>query len=184
METLQSIDKSLFLFLNSFHTSITDSFFLTYTNSKSWIPVIVFMVFLLFKKNNWKQALIYFVIIGAGVGISDFVASGIMKPYFARLRPCHEFLEEMILVGKCGGMYGFASSHAANSFALFTGFSLAFKDNKKVFWFLLAWAILMGYSRIYVGVHYPGDVIVGALIGIVFPRLLFKLYNYIFQTKK
>ncbi|MBX2953184.1 MAG: phosphatase PAP2 family protein [Leadbetterella sp.] len=184
MESLLELDKDVFLWLNGFHSPFWDKFFLIYTNSKSWIPVILFMVFLLFKTFSWRQALIYFVLIAAAVGMCDFIASGILKPNFERLRPCHDFLEEMTLVGNCGGMYGFASSHAANSFGLFSGFSSAFKGNKYVFWLLLAWAILMSYSRIYVGVHHPGDVVVGALIGIVVPKVFFYVYEKIGRRKE
>lgn len=182
MEELLELDKSFFLWLNGFHTPFLDQFFLIYTNSKSWIPVILLMVFLLFKTYPWKEALTYFVIIGVSVGLCDYVASGILKPYFERLRPCHDFAGEMTLVGNCGGQFGFASSHAANSFGLFTGFSLAFRGNKKVFWGLLTWAVLMGYSRIYLGVHHPGDVLVGAIIGMVIPSFMFYIYQKIKQT--
>lgn len=177
IEQLLEIDKSIFLWLNSFHSPFWDKFFLIYTNSKSWIPVILLMVVMLFKTFSLRTALIYFVLIGASVGLCDFIASGIMKPNFERLRPCHDFLEEMTLVGNCGGMYGFASSHAANSFGLFSGFSSAFKGNKFVFWGLLIWACLMAYSRVYIGVHHPGDIIVGAFIGIVVPKFFFYIYN-------
>lgn len=177
MKYLLDLDKKFFLWLNDFHTPFWDTFFLIYTNSRSWTPVILFMVFLLFRSFPWRQALIYFLLIAAAVGVCDFIASGILKPNFERLRPCHDFLEEMTLIGNCGGMYGFASSHAANSFGLFSGFSSAFKENKYVFWLLLVWAVLMGYSRIYVGVHHPGDVVVGAVIGLVVPKLFFYLYE-------
>lgn len=183
MEILLELDKKIFLWLNGFHTPFWDRFFLTYTDSRSWIPVILVMVILLFRSFSWRQALTYFVLIAAAVGVCDFIASGIFKPNFERLRPCHDFLEEMTLIGNCGGMYGFASSHAANSFGLFSGFSSAFKGNKYVFWLLLFWAALMGYSRIYVGVHHPGDVVVGALIGIVVPKVFFYLYERIGRRK-
>ena len=183
MGALLELDKKLFLWMNSFHTPFWDTFFLTYTNSRSWTPVILVMVIILFRNVPFRRALIYFALIGAGVGLSDFAASGILKPGFERLRPCHDFLQEMTLLGNCGGMYGFASSHAANSFALFTGFSLVFRGNKYVFWLLLFWAVMMGYSRIYVGVHHPGDVVAGALIGIVVPRLLFYVYERIGRPK-
>lgn len=183
MELLLELDKKIFLWLNGFHTPFWDKFFLIYTHSRSWTPVIVIMVILLFRSFSLRQALIFFVLIGAGVGLCDFVASGILKPNFERLRPCHDFLQEMTLVGNCGGMYGFASSHAANSFGLFSGFSSAFKGNKYVFWLLLVWAVLMGYSRIYLGVHHPGDVVVGALIGLVVPKFLFYFYERIKERK-
>ncbi len=177
METVLELDKQLFLWLNSFHSPFWDKFFMVYTNSRSWFPVILVMVIILFRNFALRQSLTYFVLIAAAVGLCDFIASGILKPNFERLRPCHDFLEEMTLLGNCGGMYGFASSHAANSFGLFSGFSLAFKGNRYVFWLLLFWAVLMSYSRIYVGVHQPGDVVVGALIGIMVPRMFFYLYE-------
>ncbi|ADQ16102.1 phosphatase PAP2 family protein [Leadbetterella byssophila] len=179
MESLLDWDKQLFIFLNGYHTPFWDKFFLIYTNAKSWIPVVLILLVMLFRSFHWKQALVFVALIAIGVGVSDYVASGIMKPNFARLRPCHDYLNEMILVGNCGGKYGFASSHAANAFGIFMGFSLVFSENKRLFWVLLAWATLMGYSRIYVGVHHPGDVIVGALIGILVPQIIFYLYKKI-----
>lgn len=178
------LDKILFLKLNSFHSPFWDQFFLIYTNSKSWIPVILLMVVLLFYKFSWQQALIFVLLISAAVGMGDFVASGILKPYFARPRPCHQFPEIMTLVGGCGGLYSFASSHAANSIGLFTAFSLVFKDNKYVYWGLLSWAVLMCYSRIYVGVHFPSDLLVGAAIGIIVPQMFFYIYNKVIQQRK
>jgi undecaprenyl-diphosphatase len=179
METLLEWDKQVFLWLNSYHTPFWDRFFLLYTNAKSWFPVVLILLVILFKTYPWRQALVYVLVIAAGVGLSDFVASGILKPNFARLRPCHEFLSEMTLIGNCGGQYGFASSHAANSFSIFMGFSIALRQFPKVFWLLLAWATLMGYSRIYVGVHHPGDVVVGALIGVLCSQMIFYIYRKI-----
>lgn len=177
IEKLLEIDKAVFLWLNSFHSPFWDSFFLVYTNSKSWIPVIVLMIYLLFRNFTAKQAFVYLLIAVAAVGACDYIASGIMKPYFARLRPCHDFLDEMTLVGRCGGQFGFVSSHAANAFGVFTAFSLIFKNNKRIFWGLLIWAIIMAYSRIYIGVHHPGDIIMGAIIGLIVPRVFLYIYT-------
>jgi undecaprenyl-diphosphatase len=105
-----------------------------------------------------------------------------MKPGFERLRPCQNpNLKEWIhLVGGCGGMYGFASSHAANSFALACCLIKIYSSKRWLFWSILIWAIIVSYSRIYVGVHYPGDVITGALIGIFISLLL----NYLLTVTK
>lgn len=100
------------------------------------------------------------------IGASDFVASGVLKPWVARLRPCHEpVLQDWIrLVGKCGGQFGFVSSHAANSAALAV-FAWRVAPHRVVGWAVVAFALLHSYSRIYLGVHYPGDILGGALVG-------------------
>lgn len=184
VESIIDWDKSLFLLLNSFHTPFWDHFFLIYTNSKSWYPVILGMITTLYLRFKPKEATIYVLILAASFGMSDFIASGVLKPWFGRLRPCHDILYEMTLVGnRCGGLYGFASSHAANSFALFSGFSLVFKNNKYIFWGLLGWAAIMSYSRVYIGVHYPGDILAGALVGLLVSNLFFYIYFQFKNTK-
>ncbi len=175
IETIVEFDKQLFLYLNGFHTSWLDAAMVFFSKSKVWIPLYLIIVFNLFKNYGSKDGLRYVMLILFAVGFSDFVASGIMKPYFQRLRPCHDFLNEMILVGNCGGKYGFVSSHAANSFALF--FSIYIIFGKRHFWtyFLLGWAIIVSYSRIYLGVHFPMDVFLGGLIGISVSTLIFEI---------
>jgi undecaprenyl-diphosphatase len=111
-----------------------------------------------------------------------------MKPFFQRLRPCHDPVIQHIVhvVGDCGGQFGFASSHAANCFALAMAFYLLF-STKKLSFFLFLWAIIVSYSRIYVGVHFPSDLIVGALVGVMITILLWILINLItsnFKTNK
>ncbi len=148
---------------------------LFFSKSKVWIPLYLIIVLYLFKNYEARVALRYVILILITVGLSDFITSGIMKPYFQRLRPCHDFINEMVLVGNCGGKYGFVSSHAANSFALFISIYKIF--GKKYFWtyFLLGWAIIVSYSRIYLGVHFPIDVFFGGLIGILVTTLIFKI---------
>lgn len=175
IEHILEFDKQLFLYLNGFHTSWMNEVMLFFSKSKVWIPLYLIIVFYLFRNYGSRDALRYVVLILMTVGLSDFIASGIMKPYFQRLRPCHDFLNEMVLVGNCGGEYGFVSSHAANSFALF--FSVFKIFGKKHFWtyFLLSWAIIVSYSRIYLGVHFPMDVFLGGLIGILVTTLIFEI---------
>ncbi len=116
-----------------------------------------------------------------------------MKPYFERLRPCHDpIIQHLVhVVGDCGGQYGFVSSHAANSFALLMSVYLMTKkagiSTKILLPFLMFWAIIVSYSRIYVGVHFPTDVVVGALVGVIIPSILFQLltfFNLRFQNFK
>ncbi len=175
IETILDFDKQLFLFLNGFHTPWLDAVMLFFSKSKVWIPLYAIIVFYLFRNFGLKDGIRFVVLILLAVGMSDFVTSGVMKPYFQRLRPCHDFLNEMMLVGNCGGKYGFASSHAANSFALFYSIFKIF--GKKHFWtyFLLGWAIIVSYSRIYLGVHFPMDVFFGGTIGILISTFIFEL---------
>ena len=168
IETIKYTEYHLFLWLNSFHNSFWDTVMYWVTYRFTWIPLYLFIIYYLFaviKKNAWYQLL--FILIS--VGLSDRVTSGLMKPYFQRFRPCHdpEIQNFVHVVGGCGGQYGFVSSHAANSFALALAFSFINKKNPKLNYFLFIWAILVSYSRIYVGVHYPTDLVIGALMGII-----------------
>ncbi|SOE23371.1 undecaprenyl-diphosphatase [Spirosomataceae bacterium TFI 002] len=148
------------------------------TNRHSWIPLYIIIIGLILYKSWWKLGLFQIVLIIAAVGLADFITSGIMKPFFERPRPCHEDgLAQLVYVPNgCGGAYGFASSHAANSFALATMLYLLFVKSigKKAALFFL-WAGVVSYSRVYVGVHYPLDIIVGAIVGVGCGSTLFFL---------
>lgn len=147
---------------------------LFFSKSKVWIPLYLLIVICLLRKFGLQTGFKYVFLILIAVGLSDYLASGIMKPYFQRLRPCHDFLNEMKLVGNCGGKYGFASSHAANSFALFFSVYKIFDKRSLPIFLLLAWAIIVSYSRIYLGVHFPADVFVGAFFGIIISTVIFE----------
>lgn len=177
LKEILDFDKALFLWLNAWHNPWMDALMLFFSKSSVWIPLYGFIIFVIIRRFKLRNGIVYILLIILSVGLSDYLTSGLMKPYFQRLRPCHDFLGEMILVGKCGGKYGFVSSHAANSFALFGAVYKQFGRKHKLSISLLVWAIIVGYSRIYLGVHFPLDVILGGIIGFLIATFIFKLYK-------
>jgi undecaprenyl-diphosphatase len=181
IEWLDEIDKALFVFLNGFHNPITDVFWSTVTNKYTWIPLYLFFIFLMFKNygmTGWWYLIGFFIT----VALSDYISSGLMKPYFERLRPCHnpELQNIIHLVLGCGSKFGFVSGHSANSFSIATFIWLLFGNRHPVWRWLFVWAAMVAYSRIAIGVHYPGDLLVGALLGLICGWMV---YSVIKKTK-
>jgi undecaprenyl-diphosphatase len=174
MTTIQDLDTQFFLWLNSFNSPKFDGIMAWISAKNSWIPLyilIIATIFYFFK----KKGLFYILSLIVAVALSDQFASSLLKPLFKRLRPCHEpALQNLIhLVGNCGGQFGFCSSHAANSFALATLLNLFGGKQWKALPIMYVWAFVVSYSRIYVGVHYPIDVLVGAFVGIFFANIVY-----------
>jgi len=184
-EFLIDIDKKLLLFLNSFHTPWLDPVMLLITKTVFWFPLYLFLLSLIiknFKKDSW------IILLGIAITIvlADQITSGIMKPYFERLRPSRDpSLQGLLHLvnGYTGGKYGFASSHAANTFSTALFFWLLFKDRYHWMWILFVWALVMTYTRIYLGVHFPGDILAGMLVGFIAAWVGYKIQQWV-QRKK
>ena len=162
------LDKALTLALNGCHSPFWDSFFLIFSGQLIWLPFFAVVILALcrqYGKNVWLPLIMF----ALAIVLSDQISSSILKPWVCRLRPSHD-PETSAFVhtvnGYVGGLYGFASSHAANSFSFALLSSLIFRNR---YYTLLAfvWAVATSYSRIYLGVHFLGDVIAGAVIGLV-----------------
>ena len=181
LEQLIEWDKELLVFLNSFHTPWLDPVMLLITKTAFWIPLYAFLIYLMFR--NFKKE-IWFILIGATVIIilCDQITSTFMKPYFARLRPSQDPTMAGLLHhvnGYKGGLYGFSSGHAANTIGVALFVWLTLKPIYKWIGWIFLWAALMTYTRIYLGVHFPGDIIVGATIGLGCGLLGYKLSSYL-----
>ena len=161
------------LFNRSAANPFFDFVFPFITDSSNWfLPLLVFYIYLF--REDWRRALKAFLITVVCLILTDAVAAQIIKPVVGRIRPSHELTDMVrLLVGR-GGKYSFPSNHAANSmaFAIVTGFF--YPQMRR---WLLFIAILVGFSRVYVGVHYPGDVMAGALFGLVIGNFILHVYS-------
>jgi undecaprenyl-diphosphatase len=185
MDTILELDKDLLIWINSFHTAWLDPIMLVITKTFFWTPLYLFFILLIFKKLD-KDA--WFALAGAGLTIllADGITAQIMKPFFERLRPSQDPSVQNLLhlvadasgqVYK-GGKYGFASSHAANTFGTATFMWLLFRDKTKWIGLAFLWAAGMTYTRLYLGVHFPGDIMVGGIVGVLSGFAGYKLYRW------
>ena len=186
IEHIERLDQRLFVFLNEINSPIWDEIMWNISGKLQWLPLYFFLLYLLYRrfgKNLW------IVLIGAALLIllSDQISVHFFKDVFKRYRPCHNLeLREIVHIvnNKCGGKYGFVSSHAANTFAIATYiFLLLFSRYSYKLLGLFIWAILVSYSRIYLGVHYPADVLFGALLGMLLAYLVFRFIEKVLQKR-
>lgn len=182
IEQLQTLDELLFLWLNSFHADWLDPIIFQMTKTITWLPFYAVLIYVIYKadpKNSW------WVFGGAALTIlfADQLTSGFMKPFFERLRPCHDDRWEGIIhnYGRCGGLYGFVSSHAANTFAIAMFLNLKLKKRIPYLKWLFLWAAIISYTRVYLGVHYPFDIALGAIIGMTIGFLVWFLIVFVFR---
>ncbi|WBA43119.1 phosphatase PAP2 family protein [Hymenobacter canadensis] len=167
IEALQSFDRWLLVAANTNRTPTLDALMVFFTERLVWFPayfVLLVMLAYLFGRRAW----LLLPLLGASVALADGISSRLFKPYFARLRPCHdpELSATLNLINGCGGQFGFMSSHAANAFALTVFMALVLPRRYRVAkWLLLGWALIVSYSRIYLAAHFPSDVLAGAILG-------------------
>jgi undecaprenyl-diphosphatase len=177
MHKLLEFDRELFLFFNDLHSSWLDQPMYFLSNTIAWLPLHILLLYLIFKDHK-KQSWVILIAIVILITLCDQIPSSLMKPYFERLRPSRDpALEGMVHVVNDyrGGLYGFASSHAANTFGMATFLFLLMRKRRPAIIFVFLWAAFVSYTRIYLGVHYPGDILAGAIIGIICAMLIYPL---------
>ncbi len=177
LEQIEHFDQQVFLFLNSLHYSFLDPVMYALSGKLIWIPLYAAILTWIAVKEK-KQFWIILLFVLFSVLLADR-GSVLIKNLVMRPRPCHEpAIEGLVYIvnGKCGGMYGFVSSHAANAFNVAL-ISLLFIRKRWFTVFIVFWALVVGYTRIYLGVHYTGDVICGSLYGALVGWFCFTMYQ-------
>lgn len=171
IDFLQGIDNAIFLFFNGLHTPILDRFMILSTGRFVWVPMYIALFLILLRQYGIRRVWVYALAIALAIVLADQVCSQIFRPLCERLRPSNPDnpLSALthIVDGYRGGRYGMPSCHAANSFALATFLTVLFR-RRRFSYLIFIWAALNSYTRIYLGVHYPGDLLAGATIGSLF----------------
>jgi undecaprenyl-diphosphatase len=186
IEALTELDKQLFLYLNGLHAGWLDPIMLYISQTYIWIPLYLLLLFFILK-NFGRDSWIPLLGILVTIVLSDQITSSVIKPLFERLRPSREpSLSGMVHIvnGYKGGLYGFVSSHAANTFGVSLFVWVLFRSEYKWLWVLFIWATIVSYSRIYLGVHYPGDILGGMAIGFASSFSGIKFYQWLQKFMK
>lgn len=180
MERILELDRELFLFLNNLGSPAWDQFWNIITNKWSSIPFYALILYLLFRSIGLKATVITLVLVAGMITCTDQLAN-VFKDNFERLRPCGQegVMEKARFVAVRCGKFGYFSAHAASSAALTVFMGIIFRNTyPKMIFFLIIWALMVAYSRIYVGVHYPLDILTGFIIGGIIGLIFYKLQKF------
>lgn len=178
IEKLLQLDTQFFIFLNNLGSETFDGFWLVVTKQVNWIPLFLLLFYLIYTKLGLKKAMILLLFVAILVTATDQLTN-LFKYSFKRLRPCNNpEIVALIRVVESRSSFSYFSGHAANSMAVATFLFLIFRNQFKYFGFLFIWPLLFAYSRIYLGLHYPLDILSGYLFGFLMGHLMYKVYHW------
>lgn len=176
LDYLLSLDTKLFIYLNGLGSESFDGLWLLITKQAYWTPLFLFLLHYIYKKKGAKQTLILLLFVAVLVTCTDQVCN-LFKNGFHRLRPCNNLaINNFIRIVKTSNSFSFFSGHAANTMAVTTFLFMLFRKKQPYFRFLFLWPLFFAYSRIYLGLHYPLDIICGYICGFLFGYLFFRSY--------
>lgn len=182
LEKIIALDKQLLVFLNSFGSETFDPFWLIITQKVNWIPFFLLLLFLVYKKLGTKQTLIIVLFVAVLLTLNN-TFTDLVKNYFQRIRPCNDIdIKEIIRNVKPSQTFSFFSGHAANSSAAMIFLFLVMRKFYKNFWWIFLYPLIFAYSRIYLGLHFPTDILTGYIVGCTLGFFTYKIYQF-FQNK-